>query len=72
MSMALEQMNVKLAEVVSDITGRTVMAIIGAILAGERDRHAPAALRHERCRQGEAEIARALEVTWRRGVHVSL
>jgi hypothetical protein len=37
MQKAFEQMNVKLAEVVSDITGVTGMAIIRAILAGERD-----------------------------------
>jgi transposase len=65
MQKALEQMNVKLAEVVSDITGLTGLTIIGAILAGERDPHKLAALRHERCRKGEEEIARALEGTWR-------
>ena len=32
---ALEQMNVKLAEVVSDVSGVTGMAIIRAILRGE-------------------------------------
>jgi transposase len=37
MQKALEQMNVKLAEVVSDITGQTGLCIIQAILAGERD-----------------------------------
>jgi transposase len=37
MHKALEQMNVKLAEVVSDVTGRTGMAIVRAILRGERD-----------------------------------
>jgi len=34
---ALEQMNVKLTEVVSDITGETGMRIIRSILAGEHD-----------------------------------
>ena len=37
MQKALEQMNLKLTEVVSDITGKTGMTIIRAILAGERD-----------------------------------
>ena len=39
MQKAFEQMNVKLTEVVSDITGRTGMSIIGAILEGEHDPH---------------------------------
>jgi hypothetical protein len=34
---ALEQMHLKLTEVGSDITGKTGMEILGAILAGERD-----------------------------------
>jgi hypothetical protein len=50
MQKALEQMNVKLPEVVSDITGVTGLAIIEAILAGERDPRKLAKLRHERCR----------------------
>ena len=37
MQKALTQMNVKLQHVVSDITGVTGLAIIKAILAGERD-----------------------------------
>jgi hypothetical protein len=37
MQKALEQMNLKLTEVVSDITGKTGMTIIRAILTGERD-----------------------------------
>jgi transposase len=62
---ALEQMNVKLTEVVSDVTGVTGLAIIRAILAGQRDPLALARLRHDRCRRTEAEIARALYGTWR-------
>jgi transposase len=62
---ALEQMNVKLAEVVSDITGVTGMAIIKAILRGERDPLKLAMYRHEKCQRSEAEIARALYGTWR-------
>ena len=62
---ALEQMNVKLTEVVSSITGVTGTAIIRAILAGERDPRRLAELRHERCARSEEEIALALQGTWR-------
>jgi transposase len=65
MQKALEQMNVKLAEVVNDITGVTGMAIIRAILGGERDPRRLAKLRNERCKRTQAEIARALQGNWR-------
>ena len=65
MQKAMEQMNVKLTEVVSDITGLTGMAIIGAILEGQRDPIQLARLRHERCHHSEEQIALALEGTWR-------
>ena len=65
MRKVLEQINVKLAEVVSSITGVTGSAIIEAILRGERDPKRLAALRHERCARSEDAIARALEGTWR-------
>ncbi len=65
MQKALEQMNLKLPEVVSDITGVTGMAIIKAILAGERNPATLARLRDRRCKQDEAQIAQALQGTWR-------
>ena len=65
MQKALEQMNVKLTEVVSDITGLTGMLIIDAILDGERDPIKLAKLRDQRCHHSEDEIALALEGTWR-------
>ncbi len=65
MQKALEQMNVKLTEVVSNITGLTGMSIIRAILDGERDPVKLAKLRHERCDHTEEEIALALDGTWR-------
>ena len=65
MQKAMEQMNVKLAEVVSDITGLTGMLIIGAILEGERDPIKLAQLRDERCHHSEDQIALALQGTWR-------
>ena len=65
MQKALEQMNVKLTEVVSDVTGVTGMAIIQAILAGQRDPLKLAKLRNDKCKRTQAEIARALYGTWR-------
>src|SRR5262249_3467807 len=65
MQKALEQMNVKLAEVVSDVSGVTGMAIIRAILRGERDPLELAKLRNDHCKRTQAEIARALYGNWR-------
>src|SRR5262249_61731718 len=65
MQKALEQMNVKLTVVVSDITGVTGMAIVKAILQGERDPLKLAKLRNPKCKHTEAEIASALYGTWR-------
>lgn len=65
MQKALEQMNVKLTEMVTDITGITGMAIIKAIIAGERDPKKLAELRDPRCQRMRWEIARALEGNWR-------
>jgi transposase len=65
MQKALEQMNVKLMEVVSDITGVTGMGIIQAVLGGQRDPQQLAKLRDPRCKESEATIARALQGTWR-------
>jgi transposase len=61
---ALEQMNVKLPEVVSDITGLTGIGIIRAIVRGERDPQELAKLRDPRCKESAATIARALQGTW--------
>jgi transposase len=65
MQKALEQMNVKLTEVVRNITGVTGMLIIGAILEGKRDPVQLAQLRDERCQHSEEQIALALQGTWR-------
>jgi transposase len=65
MQKALTQMNVKLQHVVSDITGLTGLAIIRAVLAGQRDPARLAGLRDPRCKQDEAGIARALHGNWR-------
>ena len=65
MQKALDQMNLQIHHVLSDITGVTGLAIIEAILAGERDPRKLAKLRHERCKKTEAQIARALHGNWR-------
>lgn len=64
MGKALEQMNVKLPEVVSDLTGLTGMSILRAIVRGERDPQALAQFRDHRCKERAATIARALQGTW--------
>ncbi|MGH7081555.1 MAG: IS110 family transposase [Acetobacteraceae bacterium] len=65
MQKALEQMNLKLTEVLADITGMTGTRIIDAILGGQRDAKKLAALRDERCHNDEETIALALEGNWR-------
>ena len=64
MQKALDQMNVLVHRAVTDITGTTGMAIIRAIVEGERDPHRLATLRHPRCRQPEEKIAEFLTGTW--------
>lgn len=65
MQKALEQMNVKLSEVLADITCLTGRRIVDAILGGQRDPLALAALRDVQCHNDTATIAKALEGTWR-------
>jgi len=65
MQKALQQMNVQLMQVLSDITGKTGLAIIRAILAGEHDPRQLATLRDERCTKSEAEIVKALTGNYR-------
>jgi len=65
MQKALQQMNIKLEKVLSDITGVTGMSILSAILAGERNSVTLAKLRDDRCHQSEETIAKALQGNWR-------
>lgn len=65
MQHALIQMNLHLHKVISDITGLTGMAIIRAIVAGERDPHVLAALKHSRIRSTHEQIAQALTGNYR-------
>lgn len=64
MQKTLTQMNVQLANVISDLSGVTGQAIVKAILAGERDGGTLAALRDGRIQASEEEIARSLEGNW--------
>jgi transposase len=65
MQKALRQMNLQLDSVLTDITGQTGLAILRAILAGERDPVKLAQLRHPNCHSPEETIAKALTGTWR-------
>jgi len=65
MQKALQQMNLLLHNVVSDITGVTGMKIIKAILAGERDPRALARNRSERCKHSSTTIAKSLVGNYR-------
>lgn len=62
---ALIQMNLHLHKVISDITGNTGMAIIKAIVAGERDPQVLAALKDPRIKSSTTEIAKALTGDYR-------
>ncbi len=66
MQKVLTEMNVQLANVISDISGWTGLAIIQAILAGERDRYQLADLADARIQATREEIARSLEGNWRK------
>jgi transposase len=68
MQKALTTMNVQLANVISDLSGVTGLAIVRAILKGERDPHQLAQLRNYRIQASEEEIARSLEGSWQEDV----
>jgi hypothetical protein len=60
MQKALIQMNLHLHQVISDITGLTGMTIIRALVAGERNPYALAALKDRRIHSSTEDIAKAL------------
>jgi transposase len=66
MQKALNQMNVQLHHVISDITGVTGTEIIDAILQGERDPYKLAELRDGRIKATAEKIAKALVGDYRR------
>ena len=61
---AMEQMNLKLDNVFSDILGKSGQAIIKAILDGERDPRKLSALADSRCKTSKEEIEKSLQATW--------
>jgi transposase len=65
MQKALQQMNVQLPQVLTDTTGETGMAILRAIVAGERDGLKLAQLRDGKCRFPEETFAKALTGDWK-------
>jgi transposase len=60
----LELMNIKLTEVLSNITGQSGIKIIEAILNGQTNPVELANLANDRCSKSKEQIAKALEGTW--------
>ncbi len=65
MQKALTQMNIQLANVISDVVGETGQKILRAIVAGERDGMALAKLKNPRIHASLDEIANSLQGNWR-------
>lgn len=65
MQKALTQMNIQLHNVIADVAGVSGQAIIRAILKGERDPEALAALCDRRIRASREEVAKSLHGNWR-------
>lgn len=65
MQKALTQMNLQLANAISDIMGSTGQRILRAILAGERDAEKLAAMCDRRIRASQEEIIASLTGNWR-------
>jgi len=65
MQKALQQMNLQLHHVLSDVTGVTGLKIIRAIVAGERDPLKLAQFRNPACQSSTETIVQALTGTWK-------
>jgi transposase len=65
MQKALTQMNLRLQHVLSDLSGQSGLAILDAMLAGERDPKRLATLRDPHVKASEETIAKALVGDWR-------
>ena len=65
MQKALSLMNVRLHNVISDITGQTGLRIIRAIVAGERNPKKLASFRNGRCKSSAEVIEKSLVGTYR-------
>jgi len=66
MQKAMEMMNIKLPNVISDITGKSGMQIIEAILKGERNPEKLLRLVDARVKASPLEIKKSLEGKWRK------
>jgi hypothetical protein len=64
MIQALKHMNIQLSLVLTPVTGVTGLAMLRAIVAGERDPERLAQFRQPGCKHSEAEIVKALTGTW--------
>lgn len=65
MQKALDEMNLHIHHIITDITGTTGCAIIEAILGGERDPQKLAALRNANIKASAQQMAASLEGNWR-------
>jgi transposase len=65
MQKALKQMNIQLANVISDLSGVTGQMIVRAIVAGERGQRKLAERSRPRIQASRGEIAKSLEGNWR-------
>lgn len=66
MQKSMDQMNVKLHHVISDIAGKSGLAIVDAIVSGERDPQKLAALCHTRIKASKEVVAKSLVGDYRR------
>ena len=65
MQKALSQMNVQLANVISDVVGETGQKILRAIVAGERDCQILGLMKNARIHASVDEVAKGLQGNWR-------
>ena len=65
MQKALTQMNIQLANVISDVVGETGQKILRAIVAGERDGQVLGSMKNVRIRASVEDIAKSLHGNWR-------
>ena len=61
---AMELMNIKLTNVISDIMGKSGQSIISAIIAGERNAFILASLADGRCKSSKEVIEKSLVANW--------
>jgi len=64
MQKSMEQMNIKLTIVISDILGKSGQDIISAIIKGERNPKVLAALADPRCKASSDVIEKSLDANW--------